>query len=282
MRSRSVLFTLFGDYIRHYGGEVSVSSLTRMMEELGFSPPAVRAAIFRMSRQGWLVSRRVGRSSFYSLTKQGLRRLDAGARRIYKVRPDLWDGRWRILTYSIQESERRNRDDLRTQLTWHGFGLLTTATWITPWDLRDQISDLIEQRQLGRHVAYFLADHRGFGTTEDLVRRCWDLESISANYQRFLAEWTPRAEEFYRLQAANEMQDNACFRERILLVHEWRKFLFVDPKLPAELLPQDWSGHRAAELFETMYQLVSPCATRFFDRVFEVASDRHTAIRSSF
>lgn len=41
----------------------------------------------------------------------------------------------------------------------------------------------------------------------------------------------------------------ACFRMQTLLVHAWRKFPFLDPDLPAELLPSDWSRRRAHELF---------------------------------
>ncbi|HET8999479.1 MAG TPA: phenylacetic acid degradation operon negative regulatory protein PaaX, partial [bacterium] len=56
MQARSMLFTLYGDYVRHYGGTVWVGSLIALMTELGFTPSAVRAAVSRMTRQGWLVS----------------------------------------------------------------------------------------------------------------------------------------------------------------------------------------------------------------------------------
>jgi len=32
-------------------------------------------------------------------------------------------------------------------------------------------------------------------------------------------------------------------------VHEWRRFPFLDPQLPAELLPPQWIGARAAAVF---------------------------------
>jgi phenylacetic acid degradation operon negative regulatory protein len=35
----------------------------------------------------------------------------------------------------------------------------------------------------------------------------------------------------------------------IELVHAWRRFPFIDPELPAELLPEPWAGARAAALF---------------------------------
>ncbi len=33
------------------------------------------------------------------------------------------------------------------------------------------------------------------------------------------------------------------------LVHQWRRFPFLDPDLPTELLPPDWPGQEAAHRF---------------------------------
>ena len=66
---------------------------------------------------------------------------------------------------------------------------------------------------------------------------------------------TPRWPETADLLVAEERRDayadddEAAFAARFHLVHEWRKFLFADPGLPAELLPAGWPGHAAAELF---------------------------------
>jgi len=40
----------------------------------------------------------------------------------------------------------------------------------------------------------------------------------------------------------------------IQLVHAWRRFPQIDPELPAELLPDRWSGTRAAELFRRYHE----------------------------
>ena len=40
-----------------------------------------------------------------------------------------------------------------------------------------------------------------------------------------------------------------CFVERTKLVHEYRKFLFVDPGLPEELLPEKWLGSQFIIIF---------------------------------
>jgi phenylacetic acid degradation operon negative regulatory protein len=48
-------------------------------------------------------------------------------------------------------------------------------------------------------------------------------------------------------------------------VHEWRKFLFDDPGLPAQLLPPHWPGIPAAALFTREAARLKPAADRFVE-----------------
>lgn len=50
--------------------------------------------------------------------------------------------------------------------------------------------------------------------------------------------------------------DDGCdvLARQVRLVHAWRRFPFLDPELPAELLPEQWAGARAAELFTTLHE----------------------------
>ena len=65
------------------------------------------------------------------------------------------------------------------------------------------------------------------------------------------------------------MTDEECFIERTNLVHAYRKFLFVDPFLPKELLPERWNGNHAALLFNQYYQMLAGPANRFFEGVLQ-------------
>ena len=64
-----------------------------------------------------------------------------------------------------------------------------------------------------------------------------------------------------------------------MLVHEWRKFLFTDPGLPAELLPAGWVGHDAATFFAQEAARLLPAASRFVDACL-TGSDHDPAIDS--
>ena len=65
-------------------------------------------------------------------------------------------------------------------------------------------------------------------------------------------------------------EDEKAFAARFRLVHEWRKFLFDDPGLPARLLPADWPGVPAAELFTSEASRLKPYSDRFVARCLSV------------
>jgi len=58
-RSQDLVFTLYGDYLRHRGGEAWTGSLIGLLRLLGLWEQAVRSTLSRMSRKGWLRGRRV-------------------------------------------------------------------------------------------------------------------------------------------------------------------------------------------------------------------------------
>lgn len=237
------------------------------MAPLGLSPRAVRAALSRMSRRGWLSRRRSGRRAFYALTPAGALRLEQGVRRVYRTAAEPWDGRWRLFTYVIPEQRRAARDRLRRELVWLGLGPLSRSTWVTTRDLTGMLRELSAARGLDGTVALF--DARNLGPSDDraLVARCWDLDSIAAQYRRFIAAMRPRAAALARRVRTGAIGNDACFAEKIRLVHEYRKFLFVDPGLPDRLLPARRPDREAAVLFRRTYDLLAPRADRFAARV---------------
>lgn len=264
MQARSLLFDLWGDYIQHVGGEVWASSLVTLVAPFGVSEVALRQAISRMTRQGWLEARKVGGRTRYSLTARGKWRIVEASRRVYHPVDLPWDGQWRMLVYSIPEVMRARRDDLRRELVWTGFAHLAPGTWISPNPLDEAARELVRRYGIESYTTLFLSRHLGPTTPKELVKQCWDLAAIQASYDRFIATWAPRFQ-----GGAQGLGDRERFVEQIELVHDYRKFLFVDPGLPGELLPDLWRGRDARRLFQEYYALLSPGARRFMGSRFE-------------
>src|SRR4051812_42645555 len=72
LNPRSLLFTLFGDYVRPLGQDgVRVGALVRLAAELGVGDNALRSALSRITREGWLLARRNGGPPRYGLSARG-------------------------------------------------------------------------------------------------------------------------------------------------------------------------------------------------------------------
>lgn len=264
MQARSLLFDLWGDYIQHVGGEAWASTLATLVAPFGVSEVALRQALSRMRRQGWLAPRKVGSRTCYSLTPQGRRRIIEASRRVYQPEDRPWDGQWRILVYSIPEEMRARRDDLRRELVWTGFAHLAPATWISPNPLEEAAGELVHRYGIEPYTTIFLARQVGAKSPPEIVQNCWDLGAILASYDRFIAHWAPRFG-----AGVARLTDQERFVEQIALVHDYRKFLFVDPGLPRELLPDSWRGYQARQLFQEYYAQLATGARRFMDQHFE-------------
>jgi phenylacetic acid degradation operon negative regulatory protein len=191
----------------------------------------------------------------YVLSPRAVRRLDDSAGRIYRTQDATWDGSWHLMVTDLP-GERSRRDRLRAGLTFLGFAQLDDATWIGPrWS--EEVDGLLEVE--GVRAERFSARHDG--DSLGLVRRAWDVEGLARAYSRWLADAALLVSE-----AGTEPDDEQAFATRSRLVHEWRKFLFLDPGLPRELLPGDWPGDKAAEFFDAESARLGPGAARFVDR----------------
>ncbi|MCR8641811.1 phenylacetic acid degradation operon negative regulatory protein PaaX [Paenibacillus sp. N1-5-1-14] len=274
MKPQSLLFTIYGEYVRHHGGEIWVGSLTRLMANFGMSEQAVRVAISRIVSQGWLTARKIGNRSYYSMTGKGKKRLDEAADRIYKQAPRPWDGKWHMATYSIPEHNRAMRDQFRKELAWLGYGMLANSLWISPNNLADRVKEIAEAYEIADCIELFSSEHMGMSSEQDLVAKCWSLDKINEAYAGFIETYRPAYEKLHdQIEQNHEIEDSDCFVVKTQLVHEYRKFLFIDPGLPKELLPELWNGHEADALFRSYYALLDPGAKRYFLHLFETAPD---------
>jgi phenylacetic acid degradation operon negative regulatory protein len=238
--ARSLLLTILGEFVLPRGEPVWQESLVEALMELGYSGHAARQALARSTRDGWLTAERHGRRARMTLTDDAKELLATGAQRIYSFGdPWTWDGRWLVLILRVPEERRDVRHQLRTQLAWAGFGSLGGGVWVTPHVEREAEAAALIDAESAADATSFIASIGDLGNPASVARAGWDLASVNAHYRDFI-------EDFARARASGP---SACFRMQTLLVHAWRKFPFLDPDLPVELLPSDWLRVKAHELF---------------------------------
>jgi phenylacetic acid degradation operon negative regulatory protein len=254
VNARSALFDVYGDHLLARGAQAQVAALVRLLAPAAISPAAVRTAVSRMARQGWLTPVKLPGGAGYRLTPKALSRLRQAWDRIYRQDTPSWDGNWHVVVID-HIAERARRDRVRSALGYLGYACLDGSTWISPRP-SVELDPVIaaEQVRAERFSASYEGDPRG------LAARAWDLDGLAHAYQR----WISYATELVGT-GDGEQPDDLVFAMRSELVHEWRKFLFVDPGLPAELLPPGWPGIAAAKLFHREAARLLPAAGRFVD-----------------
>lgn len=254
MNARSALFDLYGDHLAGRDGQAPVAALVRCLGALDIAPPAVRTAVSRMVRQDWLVAVRTPAGPGYALTARAVRRLDEAGARIYRTREHPWDGHWHLLAFD-RVRDRSRRERLRVGLRYLGYGAIDDTTWLAA-RRSNELSGLLDAEQIT--AEQFTATHDG--DTQALARRVWDLDALATSYD----EWLRNTRDIVSAMDPSG-SDEAAFVTRSRLVHEWRKFLFTDPRLPDDLLPKDWVGRQAAQYFDHHAIRLLPAAARFID-----------------
>jgi phenylacetic acid degradation operon negative regulatory protein len=253
--ARSVLLTLLGEYVLPASGGAWQETLIGALETLDHKTPAARRALARSVTAGWLRTERHGRRSRVHLTAPTAEMLRSGAERIYSFgEPWDWDGNWLLVVLRVPEERREVRHQLRTRLAWAGFGSLGGGLWISPHVEREhELHDAAGADSVAELVS-FRARIGEVGEPAKVVAEAWDLDAVAAAYRDFIAR-------FGRLRPGSPQ---AIFRAQTQLVHEWRKFPFLDPDLPADMLPAAWPRKRAHDLFGERHGQWHAAAQEYF------------------
>jgi phenylacetic acid degradation operon negative regulatory protein len=262
MKARSLVFDLFGDYLRYRGGEVRLRHLVTLMACFDVPEPTVRVVANRLRKEGWLSSRRDGRETVFALTDAAWTLLDEGRDRIFARAQGPWDGQWHMVIYSVPESDRGLREQLRKKLAWAGFGPLSPSVWVSPHDRTEQVVGAFVDEPSVR-LDVFRSRSTGLAADRDIAARAWALAELDRDYAELLAEYRPRMARY----RAGGVKGAAALTERMRLVHDYRHFPFRDPDLPPELLLEGWRGRQAHELFGEVHDLLRPEAEACVDEL---------------
>lgn len=266
----SILRTFIGVHLRRIGGWIAVADLVDLCVQAGNSSGGVRSSLSRLKSKGVLEQQTQDGRPGYRVTPLTIRMLDRGDRRIYGPRIMSSDDGWLLAVFSVPDTERHLRHQLRRQLTWLGCGMITPGTWIGPGHLLEEAVDVLQQMGLRNFVTVLrTGDPMPPDDLATAVSRWWDFAELDERYGRFLAAHTDTAAKW-------DGSDEWAFVEHLRLIEDWRAIPYLDPGLPPELTPPGWRGHAGIELFMDLQSRLFPAAARYVDRVIagEPGSDR--------
>jgi len=236
----SLLRTIIGLTVRQLGGWISTADLVRLSSEVGIEQARARTAIARVKQHGLLLAARESAVG-YRVNPAATAMLERGDRRIFTVRQMQPDDGWCLISFSIPEARRDVRHQLRRRLQWIGCGIVSAALWICPAYLQDEVEEIFRELDVRECVVLFRTQTpQVAGSLPAAVATWWDLNALREEHERFQAA----------LAALSPTGSGAeVFSAYVHLVDSWRVLPYVDPGLPAELLPADWPGQRSFDEF---------------------------------
>jgi len=210
----SLLVTVFGELAQDQGARISGSLLRRICAGIGIKPEAMRVALHRLRKDGWVESERSGRTSTYFLTDWGRAQSAQASPRIYSADPAARQA-WLVVCNPGQSQALEPCAGV-----WIASNLVVSAqlpavpdVFTTPLDANTPLPDWIKSK---------LCDEVTVTMSQNLAEVLTALRA--------------------QLDAMPDLKPLEVTALRVLLVHSWRRIVLRAPVLPDDVFPQDWRG----------------------------------------
>jgi phenylacetic acid degradation operon negative regulatory protein len=255
VRPQALLLTFCAHFLVDPPGPLFTGCFIEALTRAGVGEHAARTTLTRMSRRGLLHRSRIGAKTYLSLTASAEQMLRDAESRVWLQGAvnHSWSGEWTMLSFSLPETRRAQRHQLRKRLTWEGFGMLHSGLWIAPSVV--DVPRLLSGLDVERDVKVFRAQAVAPTDVTELVTDAWDLAALAAGYTRFVARWDGPA-------PRPEIDDDLA--RFLLLLTEWLLLVRIDPHLPVQLLPPDWPAVPAERLVHRLRAAFEPAARKAF------------------
>ena len=272
LRHQQLILTIYGLYGRGGGAALPVSVLIDMLGDLGHDAPGVRSAVSRLKAKGVLNSVKAGGVAKYELSPRSLEMVNEGDERIFAPYRGTPGGDWVLAIFSVPESMRDRRHQLRTELTRLGFGAMAPGVWIAPSGVCEGAKRRLAARDLAEYVEFFTGNYSAEGDMRSKVAKWWDLEALGVQisefmdyYRNSLTDWTKYVGEdpAAALAASSEELRRDAFRYYVPMLTLWRRLPYRDPGLPLEYLPEGWQGPEVRSIFFGVHRLIAPMAEAY-------------------
>lgn len=209
----SLLVSVFGDLAPDTDARISGLLLRHLTEQIGIKPEAMRVAIHRLRKDGWIDSERQGRNSVYFLTNTGRAQTTEASPRIYATDQAV-DQAWFAMTNPGEPASENDPPGV-----WIAPSVMITP--VVPDVRMFFVTRINVDATLPQWMTSRICDDATVEMTErfavalDAIQSCLDDAELS-------------------------MLESAAIR--VLLVHGWRRIVLKTPMLPDHVFPANWRG----------------------------------------
>lgn len=153
-----------------------------------------------------------------------------------------WDGKWRVVTYDLPETRRKDRQVLWRALRARKLGLLQRSVWLWPHDVQPIFEEIIRVERVPECFCGFEAGRLLLCSNDEIVASAWDFDEIGQCHRTYLHHSVAN------MSSLKGARDLAQLGRVMRLEREsYRQAFLLDPLLPRSLLPTAYQGFRVED-----------------------------------
>ena len=260
----SILLFIFNVFLSKQGiNEVSIKKILRLLEPFEKSETSIRMGLSRGMQKGLMTSRKKNTEVYYRVTERTVQWFSYWWQTMQRfeeriaLQQQSWDGKWSIIYTS------GNCHEVVRALNDYGYGMLEKYLFISPYNFHDQVAQLASRYNKDQSLIIFSSENISNKTTEEIVAKAWKTKGLALRYEDFTAELNTISDKFN--------DDNRGSGHELPILHSLGLKLFdivqLDPQLPVQLLPTDWSGLLAFTGFNSIKERILQGADTFIKRI---------------
>lgn len=233
LRVWSIIVTIFGDMAQDAGDEISGAAISAITELMGIKPAAMRVALHRLRKDGWIESVRDGRISRYHLSDHGRAESASASGKIYGDRTSTATD-WRLVVLPPLNHDERSRAERK--LLALDYAPIAPAIFLgsRPFE--------------GLGLDPFALDVR-WDSVPGWLKSALASQELTEAYD-LLCERLETVGDLLKHEIPSSPLEIVTLRT--LIVHHWRRLVLRHPELPAQFYPDDWPGERCRGLVENL------------------------------
>jgi len=220
LKTWSHIVTIFGDLAPDGIAALDSQLLGALCATFSVRPEALRVALHRLRKDGWLETEKSGRRSVYRLSNMGQELTREVYRRIYRS-PVIKPSDWHIMIASEDAPEHPDSVPINSNLSVSAidhaaFGFKSPAAEVPAW-LKARLKD----------------------------------EEAASDFKRFECAIRDLPEQAEKLSSAQRL----CLR--LLVLHYWRRLLLRRPDAQERLMGPEWEGFGARVAARKVFDVFS-------------------------